>query len=170
MADENNTTKFLRGLLECAQELELAGRQVLLVRSIEDSQGTQLDRIGRIVVQPRNGLDDVTYRRYLRARVVANKSDGTIADVISVLRLILGNGNGTITFRNQGNAAFMATIEGIAVDDDLANILINFMNDTKLGGVRAIIESSAEPPSTWMRWDVDTWDSKVMMVARDEAR
>lgn len=88
MAD-NNITKFLRAVLVQCQNFEDTVLALLLQRVIDNAVGAQLDLLGKLAGQARNGLEDVDYRRYIRARVAAHNSDGLISDVIKVVRLIL---------------------------------------------------------------------------------
>src|SRR6478736_8894 len=50
-------------------------------RSIDTAIGVQLDKVGEIVGEPRNGRDDETYRQYIRFRVFINISKGRPHDV-----------------------------------------------------------------------------------------
>lgn len=61
----------------------------LFVVTIDDAVGDALDKIGKIVGQPRTSLVDDTYRRYIKARIATNRSKGTIHDLIVIARLIL---------------------------------------------------------------------------------
>ncbi|BBO74388.1 hypothetical protein DSCW_18050 [Desulfosarcina widdelii] len=56
--------------------------------SIDDSEGAQLDGIGRIVGTPRAGWSDAIYRILLKARCGQLVSRGTLEDIISVWRII----------------------------------------------------------------------------------
>ena len=47
-------------------------------RAIDNAVGAQLDGIGRIVSELRNGRVDDSYRLRLKARILANRSSGTI--------------------------------------------------------------------------------------------
>lgn len=70
------------------QELEDAAWDVILRRMIDNAEDSQLDTIGKIVGQLRNGQDDATYRIYITARIRINRSQGHPDDVIDVLQLI----------------------------------------------------------------------------------
>lgn len=56
-------------------------------RSIYDSVGAQLDIWGKILNQPRNGLEDNEYRLVLLGQVAVNISKGTPEDMINVFKL-----------------------------------------------------------------------------------
>ena len=73
------------------QDLEDAGQSLLTLLDIDNSVGTQLDGIGKIVGQARAGALDSAYRLYLKARVASNKSSGTAEDLYLVMRLLFGS-------------------------------------------------------------------------------
>ena len=62
-------------------DLEDAFQSLLTLPSIDDSAGAQLDLLGRLLGQARGGVDDATYRLYLRAAIVAEKSGGRGEDI-----------------------------------------------------------------------------------------
>jgi hypothetical protein len=68
-----------------AQALEDAAFEVLTCVVIADSEGEQLDGIGRILKEPRNGREDADYRTRLTARVGVIVSQGTAEDVLALL-------------------------------------------------------------------------------------
>jgi len=70
------------------QELENAAWDVILKRMIDNAQDAQLDTIGEIVGQLRNGQTDSVYRIYITARIRINRSHGHTTDIIDVLQLI----------------------------------------------------------------------------------
>lgn len=83
------------------QEIEDA-LWALLVDTLETAVGAQLDQIGAILLFSRGLLNDATYRRALRAMILARKSNGTPEDLIGVARAFLD----TITFSyTQGSAS-----------------------------------------------------------------
>lgn len=57
---------------------------------IDNSEGVQLDSIGTIVGQSRNGQDDATYRLFLKAKAGVNVSEGDVERVLSVWKIITG--------------------------------------------------------------------------------
>lgn len=54
------------------------------VLSISDAVGSQLDLIGELVGEPRDGRADADYRRTLRVRILVNRSNGRAEDLIAV--------------------------------------------------------------------------------------
>lgn len=72
---------FVRAFLDEVQEYEDELWTLVGLLDIDRATGIDLDRIGRIVVQPRSSESDDAYRRLLRARIAANRSSGTYRDL-----------------------------------------------------------------------------------------
>jgi hypothetical protein len=166
----NTNEKFVATLATPFQSLESALQQLLTERSIDTAVGAQLDVIGRIVGEPRNGLDDDTYRRHCRARISANSSDGTIENVITVTDLIVYDDDAYYEIDNQGAAALVVRVQDVAITEELADILISFLKDTVSAGVRVILEYFETTPGNTFKWDTAGrgWDSgKPFLDAKD---
>lgn len=128
--------KWVTLLARQAQDLENAGQTLFSLLDIDNSEGVQLDTIGRIVGQERLGFDDVGYRLLLRARIISNKSTGTTEDLYKVFRALFGSG--------------MAYIPGIVKQFVLrittvltplqAAIGVQFLGDAEEAGARGILE------------------------------
>jgi hypothetical protein len=76
-----------------AQDVEDAAQTLLAILSIPESEGAQLDVIGRIVGQARSAgvaTDDETYRLYLLARIISNLSDGAPGAIYAVFNQLFG--------------------------------------------------------------------------------
>lgn len=163
----NGLEKLLIVLTRPAQELESVLYALYTDRTVERAIGTQLDVIGRIVGQPRNGMVNDDYRRYIRARIVANRSNGTIEDLILISRLILNDDSASVVVEYSGPASVIVRIEDVAVDDEIAEVLIGFLRKAKAAGVRLVLQSSAVAPVDWLQFDVDTWDDHYWIDARE---
>lgn len=157
----NNIEKLVATLATPFQSLENALSQLLLERSIDTAVGAQLDVIGRIVGEVRNGLSDADYRRYCRARIKVNRAKGLIEDLISVTDLIVYDNNAYYEIDNQGIATVVVRIQNLQVSDALSDIVISFLRDTVSAGVRVILEYLDAPVNTGFKWDTvgRGWDS-----------
>lgn len=69
------------------QELEEEAMDTLLGFRVGSALGDQLDIIAEIVGEQRGGLSDTSLRRIVRARIAANRSNGSIADMENVFAL-----------------------------------------------------------------------------------
>ncbi len=165
----NNTEKLLACLVSPFQSLENVLQQLLIERSVDTAVGTQLDVIGKIVGQARNGLDDDTYRRYVRARVSTNKSTGVVADLITVTELVVYDDDAYYKVENQGTATIKVTVEDIAITQDLADTLLAFLKDTVSAGIRLVLQYGVSAPSELFQLDVLGWDQGKLAGAMDNA-
>lgn len=135
---------FLRVLLAPGQEVEDALWQLLTERTAAVAVGVTLTQIGNLVGQPRNGLTDEELRPYVLARIASNKSNGTIPTILRIARIALNDELAQPILENTGAAAFVLRILGITVTETVANILIDILNNSIKGGVRIILETSAD--------------------------
>jgi len=72
------------------QELENVLFQLIDDRTIDTAVGVQLDGIGQIVGQAREGRTDDQYRLILKTRITINNSSGTVEDIIAVCDAVTG--------------------------------------------------------------------------------
>lgn len=133
---------FISALVDPIQDIENAMWQLLTERAISTAVGSQLDAIGFIVNQERIGLLDADYRRYLRARIAVNRSDGIDDNLIRIARLLVNDTGALIEIDNQGPATVVVRIRTIAITSAVADLLNVFLQDgAAKSGVRLIVES-----------------------------
>lgn len=71
----------------------VASRDATAVSVYEDvldvgrAVGVWLDLLGRVVGEPRDGRDDIDYRRGIRVRVLVNRANGRVAELAKIARL-----------------------------------------------------------------------------------
>ena len=140
--DKPKLRDLLTVLVEPVQDVENAFTQILLERTVDTALGAQLDVVGAIVGQPRAGVsDDELYRRYIRARIATNKSRGTVNDLLKVARLVVNDETASLVIDLQGTAALVLGVYGPETPDDVADILIAFLQQAVAAGVRIILET-----------------------------
>lgn len=61
---------------------------LIMTCNLATGEGVILDRIGDIVGEARGVFDDATYRRFLRARIAANRSQGSPEEMITIFQLV----------------------------------------------------------------------------------
>ncbi len=147
MAD-SNIKKLLRALMGPFQDLEDMWMGMLTGRRINNATGVNLDLLGKIVGQPRNGNSDIDYRRFIRARVAANNSDGLVEDFITVTKLVLNDETVYVHVRKIGTATVVITLENQVIDIPLAEIVVYFAKLTVDAGIRVVVEH-------WMSAEAD---------------
>lgn len=118
------------------QDLEVALFDLIDQTSIGTAVGVWLERLGAIVGEPKDGALEVLYRRYVRARVRANRSTGTYEDVIAVVT----EWNGAVPFAGLeltelGRASFHVDLSDPDVDNTHALRLVRLLSSTRAAGV-----------------------------------
>ena len=116
------------------------------VRDLDVATGTNLDKLGAIVGQDREGFSDLIYRTLIKAKTAANRSKGTTENLINTA-LILRNDVATdITYTELFPASvqidFLNSLETLQHQALIADLL--FL--TKLGGVRLVVTFSTPTP------------------------
>jgi hypothetical protein len=96
--------------------------------------GDALDVFGTIVGEQRQGLDDATYRRFIRARVKANVSEGTRDELIEIWQLIMAAD--VVRYFDALPAGFsLYALRTTFLDDTTRGRAKAFMQDVKPAGV-----------------------------------
>ncbi len=108
-----------------------------LATTIENEVGEQLDVLGRVVNQPREGRDDASYRVWIRARVRINRSGGTAPTLIDIFRTLAPAG-ATVRFEPQYPAGFVMRIGAQPVTNGPQ--LVEVLRAASAAGVKAILE------------------------------
>ena len=148
-----STEKALVAWLTPIAKLEQALVDVITKRTVDNAAGAQLTVIGELVGRARNGVtDDEIYRRYVRAQIATNKSDGTIKDTLTIARLVLGDPTKALTNRNEGAAAFVLSVSG-GIPESVAAVLIEMIALGASTGVRSILEFATVPDAQVYRLD-----------------
>lgn len=127
------------------QALEDVFRDLLTKRWIDTAAGAQLDVLGKIVGQPREGRADDVYRIWLRARVRLNLGSGTPEDLLAIFSAIT-QGTATIVLEEQYPAAFVLKVGSTAVVDPVQ--LAAILRLARPAGVQAVLESATSNDPT----------------------
>lgn len=147
---------LVRSFMGPVQVLEDVAWDMLTLRFVDTAEGAQLDLLGKIVGQPRLGFDDDGYRRLIRARVTANRSDGVIEDLITIATLVVDDVDADIEMEPQYPGTIVVRIGGVAVTDAVAEIAISLLRRGASGGVRILFEYSASVPGGTFAFDGGT--------------
>jgi predicted ATPase len=86
--DPSNVSKFVRVFADQIQLLENATADVKILRQFAHAENAQLDSIGAIVGENRQGKSDAEYRIAILARINTNASRGEPERLITALRQI----------------------------------------------------------------------------------
>jgi hypothetical protein len=106
-------------------------------RMLDNAEDVDLDNIGAIVGEARQGWEDDEYRRYIRARIKTLRSDGRIETLIAILVLLFeldAADLGNIDVREYYPAAIVIeTIFRVTADGEYINR--GFLQKAKPAGV-----------------------------------
>lgn len=130
--EKENFTDLLSTLTAETQELEDAALALFVAFDPATAEGTQLDGIGAIVGEARQGRTDDLYRIRIRARILINASSGLIDQILEIARLILADDNVTLT---QFFPASFRVDSTMAVTDDEATEIGNIIKQSTAAGV-----------------------------------
>jgi len=162
-----NIAKLLIAICGSAvQPIEDCLRQLLDQRSLETAIGAQLDAIGVIVGQPRIGLDDDTYRRYLRATIATHRSRGTVEDLLRVISLVIFDDDAHYAVLPQPVATVLVRVLDIALTDALAQIAYTFLARSAATGIRIMLEFGESPPAQWFTFDTGPGFNQGHLIGR----
>jgi len=115
------------------QDLETKGCALYDRLNIDLMEGTQLDNIGTIVGQDRDGQDDPTYRIFIKTKIGANNSQSSVEDIISIWQILTGSDSVKV------DELFPATLQissgfSLAAPYDL--LILSLIEDVIAAGVR----------------------------------
>jgi hypothetical protein len=131
-----NFEKLAKGFGDIAQGVENVLRDIYLLYRLDSAAGAQLDVIGRLVGQPRDGVSDTTYRNRIKARIRVNKTRGMSEDIYAVFRTL---GIDEMELEDQFPAGFVLRIFEPILAGDAAEFA-KFLADAKAAGVRGLLE------------------------------
>lgn len=143
------TEALIAALATPAQDLEDALIQVYTMRWIATAVGAQLDVLGEIVGQSRQGFLDDAYRLFIQSRVLVNRASGCPEELYAIFAPLLPAG-ATQALTYLGTASFLLTLGGAAVLDSLAAILAQLLRSARAAGVGGqLVWSHLAPSATF---------------------
>lgn len=142
---DNRIVRLLKAWVSTLQGIENTLQDMLSQKNVDNAVGAQLDLLGKVVGQARGGRTDADYRRFIRAKVKVNKSNGIYDDILQVSVLVLNNVAYTLKSFQNGPATMTLLIQGVALPMALAQILSGLLQKTKSAGVRLETVFNSEP-------------------------
>jgi hypothetical protein len=130
-----NIRKLLEVYLDQIQEIETMFCQLLEETNVFDAIGAQLDGIGEIVVQPRNGLSDDQYRIRIFVKIGKNVSEGEVNRVGSVFKILTQSAYVHLIVLNDAEIQLQGT-ETIGTTREEVNFIFSNMQEVVAAGVR----------------------------------
>jgi len=126
------------------QILEDVFQDITIARSVNDAENAQLDGLGTIVGEPRQGRNDLDYRQAVRVRIDLNLSSGTIEQMISVIQSTLNVSEVIIT--EYFPAAFLANVIDPIDPNNVSDYALELIKSGKAAGVGFDIIVSPQDP------------------------
>ena len=139
-----NVVALVTALITPSNDVETELRDLLTKRQVNTAVGAQLDLIGKLVGQPRNGAGDVDYARFIAARIATNNSKSRVEDLISVAKLVINDALDTITVERRSVASVVVRVTGNVVTDAVAGICVSFLRDARAAGVKLTLETQPD--------------------------
>lgn len=119
-----------------AQVVEDISNDILTHGDVETGHDCLLDQLGDIVGQPRNGMDDATYRVFILSKITRNISKGTPETLLRICMLLLTPTR--MYYRPVYPAGFSLTaignIPGGGYSANLITYVKNAINASRIGG------------------------------------
>ena len=146
-----NWPKVLTAFVEQVQDLENMFEDLLAIPDLDTATGEQLEVLGRIVGEARQGRSDADYLIGIRGRILVNKSEGTPVDIIELLTTI-SDGN-TVELIEYFPAAYTARLETAVASEDEAARFAVLMRAATAAGVGAQLLYAGDVDSTRFKFD-----------------
>jgi hypothetical protein len=137
--DSPNLISLLTSFVAQLQELDTVVLELYTDRWLESAIGAQLDIIGAIVGEERQGKSDDDYRDAIKVRIGINLGNGTAEDVIEVVRSFFDDM--TVQIVDYYPASFVVRlidpIDPLTID---TTKLRAYIQDVKPVGVHVVLE------------------------------
>ena len=129
-----------------AQSLEESAYDVLVSTGLDDATGDALDQYGDLVGESRLGLADPDYRRFIRARLLANRARGTRDDLLDVWQIVTAEASAVRLFDHYPAGFTLLTVRSAFMSDSVARRVVRIMTSIKPAGIElALIEALDSP-------------------------
>jgi len=138
LAQDPALAALVSALAERANTIEDAIQDMQELRSVTTAGDSQLDDIGSLIGQARlSGEADAVMRRKIRARILLNKSRGTVDDVITCLDALLDPATTGLIHVSESHPAALAVAVLVTVPLTAAEQLqvVEFVTRSKPAGV-----------------------------------
>jgi hypothetical protein len=138
----------LTGILATeVQELENAIIEVIVSRHILYANDAQLDLLGAIVGERRDGKGNALYRKFIQARVLINRSYGRVKDILAVL---LAVDDSVPTFSELGTAFIRVTYSIPVASAEVRRAIPDLVRQARAAGVGASVIQPTR--ANWFRF------------------
>lgn len=151
LSQYTSKTRFMalvNGVNGLAQQAEDALWAIVAQLDTATAQGTWLDYLGNFVGEARAGANDTNYRVFILARIIANKSQGRIQDIIAVIQIITLLS--VFPVARMSPASVEVILDGYAMTEPIRTRLMQLLRRTRAAGVRLMVIYSPDAADTNM--------------------
>jgi len=139
--DAPNFNKVLQILATPFDELAVVFADIKNLLNLDSAEGAQLDLIGAIVEEKRNGRLDDEYLKWIKFKIFKNSSRGFVDDIVKALKFITSATK--VIYSDNPPASYTIYTDGTALEDDI-KILIDKL--TAAGVSVIVFASDGETP------------------------
>lgn len=144
--DKPGIEGLLTMMVQGFQDLEDAAQAMpAAMDTIDGAAGVQLDGLGKLLGQAREGRTDVVYRLWLKARLQRSRRSGTVEDLIVILSLLVPGS--LISVSPSYPAGFSAEVQGVAVPNPDAVEIAKIFRLSRGGGIDGLFQWSPATPA-----------------------
>lgn len=115
--DSSNLNKLLEVLSTPFDDLVAVFASLKNILNLELAEGSQLDLIGQIIEEKRNGRSDSDYLKGIKFKTFKNTSKGFVDDVVKTLTLITSATK--VIYSDNPPASYTIYTNGIDLNDDI---------------------------------------------------
>jgi hypothetical protein len=137
-----------RGLTQLVQDAETAVFGIVAQLDVDAATGVWLDFLGNFVGEPRAGANDTDYRKFIKARIIANRSQGAVEDIISVIKTVTGLSTFAVT--RLSPASLEVILDGYAMAEPIRTRLMQLLRAARAAGVRLMVLYASNATDTNM--------------------
>jgi hypothetical protein len=138
--EQINIERIANALAKQIQDLEDANWQLHTERKLSTAVGAQLDILGDLVGQARDGATDAAFRVAIAARLKLNLCSGTVDELNTILSLILSP-DVVWSLTELPKAALRFEFFNIATEAEIAQIT-RIIRSARAAGVRTVVTHS----------------------------
>ena len=118
------------------QSAETAIFGLLAQLDVSSASGVWLENLGAIVDERRESLTDVDYRKFIAARVLANVSQGTCEELLTIALTIQTSVSAGFALVELPPAAMQLSVGNVAMTDAFALRMARTLSRARAAGVR----------------------------------
>lgn len=141
LLEQNKASASHRGIVTAfvdqIQAIEEAFYAFLVLRKVNEATAAQLDAIGKLVGQAREGRTDADYRTWINAKILINRSSGEINTLVDVTKLLIPGCTATLV--EHYPAGMIMRVTGVLLSTTFARQVATLLRSGKCGGVRLLL-------------------------------